>query len=119
MAGTNPKSDSPQNFQKVADEEPVSSQGSKQTVKQTVSDDDLSWMEALNAYFRGDFPAALKLLVPLAESGHGEAQNFLGNMYHDGDGVERNYREAEKWFRAAAENGVSFARRLCRSEPAQ
>ena len=35
----------------------------------------------------------------------GRAQNVLGKMYQSGDGVPRNYMQAVKCFRAAAELG--------------
>ena len=41
----------------------------------------------------------------LAENGNTNAQNILGNMYFDGDGVERNYKESFKWYKMAADQG--------------
>ena len=40
-----------------------------------------------------------------AEQGDAEAQNNLGGMYDNGDGVPKDDREAMKWFRRAAEQG--------------
>ncbi|MGH7316325.1 MAG: tetratricopeptide repeat protein, partial [Candidatus Rokuibacteriota bacterium] len=37
------------------------------------------------------------------------AQYQLGLRYANGDGVERDYAEAVKWYRRAAEQGVAFA----------
>jgi TPR repeat protein len=44
-------------------------------------------------------------LTPFAESGDAKAQSYLGNMYEYGDGVQRDYREALRWFLMAAEQG--------------
>jgi TPR repeat protein len=44
-----------------------------------------------------------------AEKGDAEAQNELGIMYCNGNGVEQNYREARKWFKKAAEQGNAAA----------
>jgi TPR repeat protein len=43
------------------------------------------------------------LVPPAADQGLGFAQNSLGNMYHDGQGVPQNYAQALAWFRMAAE----------------
>ena len=40
-----------------------------------------------------------------AEQGHIESWYNLGVSYHDGEGVPKDYVEAEKWFRKAAEQG--------------
>ena len=45
---------------------------------------DASFTEARAAYDRGDYAQALKIIRPLAEQGYAEAQNFIGNMYHNG-----------------------------------
>ena len=44
-------------------------------------------------------------LLLAADQGHAEAQNNLGEMYHDGEGVDRDLAEAVKWYQKAAENG--------------
>jgi TPR repeat protein len=58
-----------------------------------------------DAYQKGDFAAALKLLRPLANAGNPEAQVFIGLSYEFGDGVTKNTAEAVKWYRQAAEKG--------------
>ena len=45
----------------------------------------------------------------LAEDGDAEAQNDLGVMYGNGEGVPQDYKEAVKWYRLAAEQGVAAA----------
>ena len=46
-----------------------------------------------------------------AEQGDPDAQNYLGWMYSHGSGVRRNKVEAVKWYRRAAEQGDSEAKR--------
>ena len=57
----------------------------------------------------GDFATALKEWRPLAEQGDAYAQNNLGVMYENGNGVVQDYAEAAKWYRLAAEQGVANA----------
>lgn len=45
----------------------------------------------------------------LAEQGNAAAQFDLGTMYDAGEGVERNFTEAAKWYLKAAEQGDSAA----------
>jgi uncharacterized protein len=67
----------------------------------------------------GDYTAALQILRPLAEQGNSTAQNNLGVMYADGQGVPQDYVEARRWYLKAAANedpnaefnlGVLYAR---------
>ena len=48
---------------------------------------------------------AASLFRDAAEHGNPEAQRWLGRMYAEGDGVEKNYPESVKWYRMAAELG--------------
>lgn len=57
------------------------------------------------AYGQSDFPAAQKLLRPLADQGNPEAQLYIGLMYDNGQGVKKNHAEAMTWFRKAGANG--------------
>ncbi len=59
-------------------------------------------LEALNA---GDYAKALSIWLPLAEDGDNTAQGLLGIMYQMGQGVDVDYKEAEKWYRKSAEQG--------------
>ncbi len=45
-------------------------------------------------------------LLRRAHRGDAKAQYFLGTMYDFGAGVPRDYKEAVKWYRKAAEQGV-------------
>jgi len=60
------------------------------------------WDEGVAAYERGDYATALREFQVLAEQGHAKAQNKLGLMYDDGQGVPQDYVEAVKWYRKAA-----------------
>ncbi len=65
--------------------------------------------DAYIAYTRGDYAAALKVFVPLAEAGNADAEYSVGVMYANGRGMPRAYAEAAKWFRRAAEKGQAGA----------
>jgi len=58
-----------------------------------------------DAWRRGDYKSALKILQPLAEEGHPIAAHRLGVMYVLGQGVPKDSAEAIKWFYQAAEQG--------------
>ena len=59
----------------------------------------------LAAYNRGDYAAAYRELMPLAEQGYDAAQGLLGVMYAAGRGVPQSKAQAVEWFRKAAEQG--------------
>ena len=65
--------------------------------------------DATAAYNRGDYATALRLLRPLADQGDASAQNNLGLMYDEGQGVPQDYAEALKWYRLAADQGNASA----------
>ena len=51
----------------------------------------------------------LKETKAKAKKGDAEAQFNLGKMYANGQGVPQDYREAVKWFRLAADQGMAGA----------
>ena len=65
--------------------------------------------KGLKAAQSGDFATALKEWKPLAEQGNAAAQNNLGWMYYNGNGVTQDNAEALKWYRKAAEQGDADA----------
>ena len=71
--------------------------------------------KGLEAAQRGDFLTALREWEPLAEQGDSFAQYNLGNMYLNGDAFSEDWdtaiETAEKWFRLAAEQGHTDAKR--------
>jgi TPR repeat protein len=65
--------------------------------------------EGMDAYLRGDYANALKLLVPLAQKGDPAAQSSIGFMYQNGLGVPQDPNQAATWFHEAAEHGYAPA----------
>src|SRR5580658_7260174 len=65
--------------------------------------------EGAAAYGRGDYAAALKLLLPLAGQGDAYAQANVALMYAKGQGVPQDLARAADWYRKAAEQGNVFA----------
>lgn len=60
------------------------------------------YVEAFNAYQRGNYAVALRAFRTLAERGDVLAQYELGVMYNNGEGVQQNFGEAIEWFYRAA-----------------
>jgi uncharacterized protein len=48
-------------------------------------------------------------LRKLAEAGNAAAQNRLGLLYHDGQGIPQSYERAKHWFTKAAQQGHAGA----------
>ena len=67
------------------------------------------FQEGLDAYKRGDYDTALKEWRPLADQGLAAAQNNLGAMYINGEGVRRNYVQGYMWLSLAAKQGYKRA----------
>lgn len=57
------------------------------------------------SYLKGDYQAAFREWLPLAELGDVEAQYNLGVLYDEGAGVEQDLAVAADWYRKAAEQG--------------
>jgi len=62
-----------------------------------------------DALKRGDYAIALREWEPLAKQGIAVAQNNLGTMYYNGEGIPKNDKEAVKWYRLSAEQGHASA----------
>lgn len=62
--------------------------------------------EGVNALGRGNYPLALEIFQPLAESGDWNAQGFLAHTYR----MMENNREAYAWYHATARCGSQDAR---------
>ena len=56
----------------------------------------------------GEFEPYSAELVKKAEAGDANAQRDLGICYYEGKGVEKDYKEAVKWFTKSAEQGNQF-----------
>jgi uncharacterized protein len=67
------------------------------------------FMDAVDAYLRGDYATTLRIYRPLAEQGDASAQFSLGIMYANGQGVTQDYKEAVKWYRRSAEQDFAMA----------
>lgn len=66
------------------------------------------YVDAAEAYQRGDFGAALRELNPLAAD-DSRAQYLLGVMSQAGQGVQKNEVLASEWYRKAAMQGHADA----------
>lgn len=64
---------------------------------------------ARRAYFEGDYATALSLWRPLAEQGVANAQNNLGILYRNGEGLLQDFDEARRWLQQAAAQGHARA----------
>lgn len=65
--------------------------------------------EGANAYNAKNYSRALQEIIPLAKSGHADAQHLLGLMYYMGRGVARDYAQALVWHQKAADQGKADA----------
>ena len=57
------------------------------------------------AFEAGDYAAAKKILMPLANAGNADAQYNLGLMYEQGAGVAQSWAESAVWQKLAAKQG--------------
>ena len=65
--------------------------------------------DGVAAYKRGDYAIALQSYRKAADQGDARAQNNLGAMYENGQGVPQSYTEAIRWYRLAADQGDATA----------
>jgi len=63
----------------------------------------MSHREALSAYRAKDFEKAFSIWIEEAKLKNDQAMANLGLMYLKGEGVEKNFVEAKKWFEEASE----------------
>ena len=56
-----------------------------------------------------NYKKAFELYFPIADRGHANAQNMLGEMYFNGDWVSQDFEQAAAWFVKAAEQGHPLA----------
>jgi predicted nucleic acid-binding Zn-ribbon protein len=81
----------------------------RRPVRTTASDCEIRGGEYV-AYDRANYATALRIWLPLAQQGDAQAQNYVGEIYEKGLGLEADYALAAEWFRKAAEQGNSRAR---------
>ena len=67
------------------------------------------FVDAIEAFAQREYTAAMQQLNTLAEEGDVRALCWLGYMYQKGDGVKKNFAEAAKWYRKAADLDCSRA----------
>ncbi len=65
--------------------------------------------EGKRLYKAGDYAGAARVFMNLAEQGDPRAQLQIGYQYNYGEGLNKNAREAAKWYRRAAEQGNAAA----------
>jgi len=68
--------------------------------------------DARTFFYRGEYQAALNLLMPLAKQGNAEAQAKVGEMYYYRLGVFPDCDKAQDWLRRAANQRHAGAARL-------
>jgi uncharacterized caspase-like protein len=61
------------------------------------------------AYDRADYRTALNVWLPRAKEGDSEAQNYVGEIYEKGLGIQADYVTAAAWYKKAAEQKNSRA----------
>lgn len=61
------------------------------------------------AYSRANYSTALKIWLPKAQAGDPQAQNYVGEIYDKGLGVEPDYDMAHVWYKKSARQGFSKA----------
>ena len=60
-------------------------------------------------YSKGEYSESYKILKPLAEGGHNEAQYLVGEAYWYGKGVLEDKRKAAEWYKKSAIQGNAAA----------
>lgn len=65
--------------------------------------------DGIDAYEAGDYVTAHRKFLAEAKKGNAEAQNKLGVMFSEGQGVRQNYKKAVAWHQKAAEQGYAEA----------
>lgn len=91
--------------------EPAATEANREILKDAASrqrwDDPME--NARNAYFEGDFFSALSTWRPLAEQGDARAQNNLGILYRNGEGLVQDFAQARAWLLRSAAQGHAQA----------
>ena len=70
---------------------------------------DAKYAEGKRAFKADKYDQAMQILKPLAESGHGASQYYVGRMHEKGLGVPKDETKALGWYKPAAEAGNSRA----------
>jgi hypothetical protein len=81
----------------------------RRPVKTTASECEIRGGEYV-AYDRADYRTSLHVWLPQAKEGNPVAQNYVGEIYEKGLGIEPDYATAAAWYQKAADLGNSRAR---------
>ncbi len=91
--------------------EPAATEANRVILKDAASrqrwDDPME--NARNAYFEGDFFSALSTWRSMAEQGDARAQNNLGILYRNGEGLIQDFEQARAWLLRSAAQGHAQA----------
>ncbi len=82
---------------------------SPQQIRLSDSDPEKTYKLGMDLYNSGKYEAALPYIRSAAEQGFAAAQNSLGDMYYEGEGVPESDKEAVKYYRLAADQGYAAA----------
>lgn len=80
----------------------------RRPIKTTASDCEIRGGEYV-AFDRADYATALKIWLPMAQTGDKEAQTYVGEIYEKGLGIAPDYPTAARFYEKAAAQGHSRA----------
>ncbi|MEC8809753.1 MAG: caspase family protein [Pseudomonadota bacterium] len=80
----------------------------RRPIKTTATDCEIRGGEYV-AFDRADYATALKIWLPVAQSGDAEAQTYVGEIYEKGLGLKPDYQAASVWYEKAAKQNFSRA----------
>ncbi|MES9852800.1 MAG: hypothetical protein ABW170_13350 [Candidatus Thiodiazotropha sp. L084R] len=81
----------------------------RRPVKTTASECEIRGGEYV-AFDRADYRTSLRVWLPQAQEGDAEAQNYVGEIYEKGLGIQPDYKTAAAWYQKAAAQGNSRSR---------
>ena len=80
------------------------------TAAAAATEDEVMTMDDLvAAYNKGQYDLVAKHVIPIADGNYPQAQELLGIMYHNGQGVPKDLNSAVEWLTKAAEAGRPLA----------
>jgi uncharacterized protein len=93
--------------------------GSSQQASPVPMDDKTLWAEANAAVVQKDYSGAFSKFSVLAQHGNATAQFNMGAFYFNGQGVQRDEKQAYEWFAKSAAQGHARALQVLQSAAAQ
>jgi TPR repeat protein len=69
----------------------------------------MATLESYTTSIADGVSGALQTVAPSAEAGLGTFEALIGDAYYYGHGVSRDYTEAARWYRRAAQNSNAMA----------